>query len=417
MAPERNPEMRRFMPCKWLALVLVVLQPLVSWSQAPVGFVPVATVDDASLNGLISGAMIVSFDLAPDGKTLALLVMRPGVRTPLSLVIEEIATKRVIASRDIGPLIWGPGLQRFSWQVIYASDQRYLVVQDFATMQVLDATTLASIRTITGAGGAQQSAPLFTTGARQSNLFACAFGVEDGRSYGLHLTPVQIKVVNVVSGETVGEWAAEDVPQSISADGSLIAMSSSHVQRGVLPVNVFTARGQKIAELTGDFAFKDTKDPIKPVGRVIGSFIGTHEILLTPDEHFDRSGHASGYSLQRLSIPDGRIEQILTPTEYGPTGGMTGSADGQTVLVTSWHFPPEILAQPHAPLPASTPRLLILKQGAGLHIESALSLGPGPKRGRGDWLDRFGMRISSDGSVIAIPLNSGITVLARNPHP
>jgi hypothetical protein len=169
--------------------------------------------------------------------------------------------------------------------------------------------------------------------------------------------------------------------------------------------------------LTGDFAFKDTKDPTKPVGRVIGSFIGTQEMLLTPDAYFDRSGHASGYSLQRLRIPDGRIEQILTPTEYGPTGGMTSSADGQTVLVSSWHFPPEVLARPHAPLPASTPRLLILKQGTGLHIESALSLGPGPKGGTGDWLDRFGMRISSDGSVIAIPLNSGITVLARNPHP
>jgi hypothetical protein len=402
------------MSCKSLVVALVVLQPLFSWAQAPIVFAPIARVDEASLSGLISHPVILSFDLAPYGKTLALLVADSGLRSGLLLVTEEIATRRILASREIGPLV-APSL-RFSWQVVYASDQRYLVVQDLAAIRVFDATTLAPIRTITDSRGAQQSAPLFITGARQTDLFACAFGVE-GRQYQLHLTPAQIKVVNVASGDTVGEWAAEDVPQSISPDGLLVAVSSSHVQRGVLPVNVFTATGQKVAELIGDFAFKGKADPAKPLGRVIGSFIGTQEMLLTPDEHFDQTGHSSGYSLQLLRVPDGRIEQILTPQQYGPTGLMTISADQETALVASWFFPPEVLAQPHAPLPASTPKLLTLKRDAALRIESVLPMeGAGLTTG-GGWLEKFRARISSDGSVIAIPQNFGITVLARSPHP
>ena len=227
------------------------------------------------------------------------------------------------------------------------------------------------------------------------------------------MTPAQIKIVNVSSGETLGEWAAEDVPQSISDDGSLVAVSSSHVQRGVLPVNIVTARGQKVIELTGDFAFKRNSE--KPLGRLIGAFIGNEEILVTPDENFDQTGHSSGYSLQRLRIRDGRSEQIVTPPKYGPTGVMTTSADGQTVLVTSRYFPPEVLAQPHAPLPASTPQLLILKRGAVLQIESVFPMeGAGLKAG--GWLAKSRARMSSNGSVIAIPQNFGITVLRRS-HP
>ncbi len=56
-----------------LAVTFIMLQPNLSPAQANISFAPSARVDRSSLAGLVSDPIIQSFDLSPDGKTLALL--------------------------------------------------------------------------------------------------------------------------------------------------------------------------------------------------------------------------------------------------------------------------------------------------------------------------------------------------------
>jgi hypothetical protein len=224
-------------------------------------------------------------------------------------------------------------------------------------------------------------------------------------------------VVDVSSGAVLGEWASEDGPQSISPNGDLVAVSSLQAQQGVLPLNVFDVHGQKVAELTGGFSFKDA-DPSKTLGRVRGLFVGDRELLLTPDENVDSTGHHSGDSLQlvRVTGKQVQVQQSIKPRHYAPTGEMATSADHRTVAALSWYVPARLLARPEGPLPASSPEVLVLGRGTSLQMDAGISIhGFGLKVS--GWLENRRPRVSSDGSVLAIAQDSGVTVLTRNPTP
>jgi hypothetical protein len=329
------------------------------------------------------------------------------VDAPLWLVTEDIAAKRITASSELGTSVFPTG--GFAPQVIYASDQRYLIVQDLRTIRVIDSSTLKSLRTISPPSG-KELHPVFVIGASNRNVFACAFGVEQKFNPHFHQTPVQVEVVDVSSGAILGEWASEDVPQSISPNGDLVAVSSLQVQQGVLPLTVVDTHGQKVAELTGGYSFKDA-DQSKPLGRVIGRFLGAQELLLTQDENVDQTGHHSGDSLQLVSVT-GKVEQSIKPRHYGSTGELATSADQKTAVVLSWFVPARALAH-EGPLPASSPEILVLGTGANLHVDAAFPIHPFGLKISG-WLENRRPRISSDGSVIAIAQDSGVTVLTKN---
>ena len=121
----------------------------------------------------------------------------------------------------------------------------------------------------------------------------CAFGSEQNLNSRFHTTPVQVEMVDISSGAVLGEWVSGDVPQSVSPQGDLVAVSSLQVQRGVLPLSVVDVHGQKVTEFTGGYSFQGA-DQSKPTGRVIGLFMGSQELLLAPDENVDSTGHHSG---------------------------------------------------------------------------------------------------------------------------
>lgn len=221
-------------------------------------------------------------------------------------------------------------------------------------------------------------------------------------------------MVDVSSGQRLGEWSSGDVPQSISPNGNLIAVSSLQPQEGVLPLTVVDVHGQKVAELTGGFTFKDT-DPSKAQGRVLGIFVGNEELLLTPDENVDQTGHHSGGSLQLVSVvgKQAQVQQSVKPRHYAPQGDLAVSANGRTALAVSWYVPARLLAHEGA-LPASSPELLVFERGASIKLDAALPIhGLGLKAS--GWLENRRPRVSSDGSVLAIAQDSGVTVLTRNP--
>ena len=389
-----------------------MLQPSLIWAQTNASYAPAVRIDESTLSSVITSPSVESFDLSPDGKTVALLVATGfKAQAPLWLVTEEIATKRFTAPRQIGHLTILNS--NFSPQVRYTSDQRYLVVQDFQTIRVFDSKSFEPVRTISSPSSGASLLPLFITGASNKNVFVCAFGSEQNLNPRFHTTPVQVEVVDVSSGTVLGEWASEDVPQSISPNGDLIAVSLLQAQQGVLPLSVVDVHGQKVTEFTGGYSFKDA-DQSKPLGRVIGLFMGSQELLLAPDENVDQTGHHSGESLQLVSMT-GKVEQSIKPRHFGSTGELAASADQKTALALSWYVPARALAHEGA-LPASTPEVLVLGRGASLHLDSAIPIEGLGLRG-GGWLENRRPRLSSDGSVIAVAQRSGVTVLSRNPLP
>ena len=406
----------RLTSCLRFAAAFIMLQPGLIWAQKDAGYVPAARIDEASLSSIITTPSVESFDLSPDGKTVALLVATGfKAQAPLWLVTEELATKQFAAPRQIGHLTILNS--NFSPQVRYTSDQRYLVVQDFQTIRAFDSKSFEPVRTISSPSGGASLLPLFITGASNKDVFVCAFGSEQNLNPRFHTTPVQVEVVDVSSGAVLGEWASEDVPQSISPNGDLVAVSSLRAQQGVSPLSVVDVHGQKVAKLTGGYSFKDA-DQSKPLGRVIGLFIGSQELLLAPDENVDQTGHHSGENLQVVSITGGgqsQVQQAVKPRHYGSQGELAVSADGKTALAVSWYVPARALAHEGA-LPASTPEVLVLGRGTSLHLDSAIPIEGLGLRGSG-WLENRRPRLSSDGSVIAVAQRSGVTVLSRNPLP
>ena len=385
-----------------------MLQPNLIQAQTNGSYAPATRIDESTLGSIITSPSVESFDLSPDGKTVALLVATGfKAQAPLWLVTEEIATKRFTAPRQIGHLTILNS--NFSPQVRYTSDQRHLVVQDFQTIRVLESKTFELVRTISSPSSGASLIPLFITGASNKDVFLCAFGSEQNLNPRFHTTAVQVEVVDISSGAVLGDWASEDVPQSISPNGDLVAVSSLQAQQGVLPLSVVDVHGQEVTEVTGGYSFKDA-DQSNPLGRVIGLFIGSQELLLAPDENVDPTGHHSGESLQLVSMA-GKVEQTIKPRHFGSTGELAASADQKTALALSWYVPARAMAHEGA-LPASTPEVIVFGRGASLHLDSAIPIEGLGLRG-GGWLENRRPRLSSDGSVIAVAQRSGATILTR----
>jgi hypothetical protein len=144
--------------------------------------------------------------------------------------------------------------------------------------------------------------------------------------------------------------------------------------------------------------------------------VGTQELLLTPDENIDQTGHQSGDNLQLVRVTDKQVQQSMKPPHFASTGEMAVSADQKTVLAISWYVPARFLRKQEGRLPASVPELLEFRRDANLHLASVLPIHGFGLKASG-WLENRRPRVSSDGSVIAIAQDSGVTVLMKGPRP
>jgi hypothetical protein len=324
--------------------------------------------------------------------------------------------EEVVASRVLGPSIFSnrPSIwsspNDFYHQLLYSSDQRYLIVQDLREIKVLDAGTLEVLRTIPVPATAAPLIPVSVLGAGKSDIFACAYGSENQpEKYRFRAVPVQIEVVDVSSGKILGAWAAEDVPQALSPNGDLIAVSSwQKPHSGVVPLAVYDRDGRKVADLNDGFAFRKVPDPSKPLGRALGRFVSEQEVVVIPDQHLDETGHESGDAIKLLSVTGNPAQQSVAPHHFSPTGPLEVSDDGNTILVYSSYISPRIMAQPHVRVPRAEDKLFILRPDPQMAVDSALTMETGEPR------------LSSDGSVIAIRdfnNSGGFTILMRSRHP
>ena len=379
--------------------------------QAGAPYGPIMRIERGALSGVIQNPLIASYDLSSDGKTIALLVISgTHIGSTLSVVTMDTASKRIQAKVDIGPSAF-PGAD-FALQLAYSADQRYLVVQDLRQVRVYKADGLTFLRSVANLSEERNSVPLFILPARTKDVVVCAFGTPASSEEGVHTTSVYVETVDLVSGTVLAGWNSEDIPQAVSPSGELVAVSSSAPVRGILPLNIFDTKGHRISALDGGFGFQKTSNSGQILGRVRGIFLSDDAVLLSADEHVDRTGHRAGSSIAVVSISNGKVRKILKPKSYSPTGDLAISQDGNVVLVGSWDLPAKAFRQEERPLPASsTPMAFLISgepqlsfRGAFVIQASGLNLG--------GWLDTRRTRFSSDGSVIAIAQDDGITLFS-----
>jgi hypothetical protein len=396
-----------------LLVVALLVQSHTSATRPRQPYAPLARIDEEALRGLVDDPLIESFDLSPDGRTVALLVASGlGMQAPLVLVKYDVATKHFGAAHPIGHVtIENPN---FSPQVLYAGAGKYLVIHDFREVRVLDAATLQVRRTIGGPPDGQQEIPLFIAVASGTDVVVCAFGPAERSNPRFHMTAVHVEVVDASSGARLGEWSSADVPQAISADGQLIAVSSLYPIRGLLPLDIVDVHGSRVASLADGFGFDGSGPSV--VGRVCGIFVGTRELLLTADGTVDRAGHHSSDTIELVSIvgQEAHVKENLEPPRYGSQGALAVSATGETAVAVSWYLPPAVLAQTESPVPASSPELLVFQRHQSFRLDAVLTL---PMRGGGlrtmGWPQSWLPRLSADGSVIAIAQYDAIELFSK----
>jgi hypothetical protein len=396
-----------------LLLAVLSLAPLAVASDMATIYQRTGRVDESDLAQAVANARIDSFNLSPSGKTIAFLVTSGNLaNAPTWLLTVDARTAQVLGKLQTGN--WTPYWWDHSTylppQVIFTPDGGLLVIQQEGQVRIVEVATLRTVRTIeTPKTG--PNVPISICGTGKSNLFAISFGTGQRTESQFERIPVHVEVIDVSDGTRHGSWESDDIPQSLSPDGKLAAISDHEMGGALLKLDIIdTSSGKKLAVLDGGFKF-EKPEAGQVLGRVVGRFLSAEEVLLGPDSGFDRSGHHSGDSLRIVHIPDGRVVQELKPKHFGPTGEVAVSEGGGEILAASWYLKPSFLTHPHEPVPAgSVPELLVFSAKGDFHLEGTIQSAGGGLRVGGSAL-RF--RVASDGSVVAIAEHFGITLFGR----
>jgi len=393
-------------------LVVLSLVFLALASDMTTIFQRIGRVDESSLAQAVASPGIYAFDLSPSGQDIALLVTSGDlVDAPTWLLIANAKTAQVVRKVQIGePASYYLGWSYFPPQVAFSPDQKFIVVRTGGQVKILDVETLRTVRTVE-APKVGPNVPISICGSGKSDLFAISFGTGQRMESQFERIPVHVEVIDVSDGTRHGSWDSDDIPQSLSRDAKLAAVSDHSMSGALLKLDVIdTNSGKKLAVLDGGFKF-GKPEAGQTMGRVVGRFVSDEEILLSPDSNFDLSGHHSGNSLRVVHIPDGRTVQEMRPKELGPTGEVAVSEDGGEIVAASWYLKPDFFTHPHEPMPlGSAPELLVFSDKRDFQLSGIIKSTGGGLRVGGSALP---FRIASDGSVIAIAENHGITVFEK----
>jgi hypothetical protein len=220
-------------------------------------------------------------------------------------------------------------------------------------------------------------------------------------------------LVDLATGQVQSSWESMDIPQSLSPDGKLAAVSDWATSDILVEVGIIDARtGRKLKTLQSGYKFRKPWEKTQ-TGRVIGKFLSDDEILLSPDEHIDRTGHHSGKALEIARVSDGKLMRKIRPEGFGPMGDVITSASHDCFAILNWHVSPGILKRDLAPPEGSLPELLVF---------------PDPERNRSYTISNLSVdalatneylgstyrpRISNSCSVVAIAQGEGAAVFRR----
>lgn len=404
--------MKRDMFSRCLGISFSVLFLVLSTASAKsTGFQLAGRVDSDSLAHAVASPYIYAFDLSPTGQTLALLVRSGDLASdiPTWLLVVNAKSGKVLQKVETGNFAGYWEISSYiPPQVLFTPDGKYLVVQEMEQVRIMEVTTLRTTRTVEGP---KDAIPVSVCRPGGNDVFAVSFARDWQRKSWLAKTPVHVEMVDVATGAQLGSWDADDVPQSLSPDGKLAAVSDWEAGGSLLKLAVVnTSSGKKLASLDGGFEFKKPLDD-RVIGRVAGRFLSSKQLVLSPDENFDRSGHPSGDSLRIVDIQDGKVVQELKPRRFWPTGDLKVARNGGEIVTSSWHLTPTFHTHPHETMPpGSAPALLVFVDKGLFELSATIDSLGGGTHVLGSAMP---FRISSDGSVIAVAQQFGIAIFER----
>lgn len=379
--------------------------------QSPAAtLVKIQRVDEATLPETIPEPSIVAFDISPDGSLLAMLVQSMSSDAPqMWLVVEQTKTGTIVKQAQLGPA--AAILSDYAPHVRFTRDQKFLVVQDLQRVVVVSTTDYSVMGKIAADPSSPAQVPVSILGAADNDIFAISFGTGQRGQFEVGIDPVHVLIADMSRGKKIADWDASDIPQSISPTGSLIAFSDWNVNDSFLGVQIVDTRtGKKVATLNGGYGFPKTTGYTDAIGEVIGKFVSEDQILLSPNESWDRTGHYAGKSLKVVHIPDGKTVREFTPVNYGPTGEVIVSANRQKFATVSMYISPAN-AIGRVTLPGAGAELFeFALRETSPELVAKISANGLQANAGGEMLRPS---VSSDGSVIAIAQNEGVTVLAK----
>jgi hypothetical protein len=210
-------------------LVATFLVFLAAASDMTTIFQAVGRMDKSSLAQAVPSPRIYAFDLSPSGRTVALLV-RAGdlVNASSWLLMVDAKTGQILhksQTSESAPY-WALSAY-FPPQVVFTPDEKFLVVQQQGHVRIVDAATLRIVRTVE-APKAEPRVPISVCGSSKSDLFAISFGTGQGLKSQFENIPIRIEIIDVSDGTRLGSWESGDMPQSLSPDAKLAAISDHH---------------------------------------------------------------------------------------------------------------------------------------------------------------------------------------------
>jgi hypothetical protein len=369
------------------------------------------------------GESVQAFDLSPDGKQLAVLSQSESAHNSwLRIVIEDIGTGKGLMNLKIDTGT-RPDLQQLPpWyipHVEFSADQRFLVVQDWVNARIVNLSNFQVERTFTSASK-QLNVPFSILGASKNDLFLLTYGTDlppSWRNKGFNdlVNPhVHNELVDISTGQRQSSWESMDIPQSLSADGKLAALSEWEGSTPLVEIEIVDAQtGQKLKTLNSGFKFKKPWAP-GIAGRVRAKLLNDDEILLGPDEHIDSTGHHSGDALKIVRVSDGQLVREVRPEHFGPTGEIGVSASRQCFALVNWYRSPGAAKRDAAPTeppslityPDPTKALSHVISLSQVGVTAGLEINPG--------LEDWQVRIANDASTVAIAGDRDVIVFQRN---
>ena len=314
----------RAIPCWLLTLVCgcCAFGPIAK-AQSSTAFKIIRRVDGTPAGGRSSASAeaIQAFDISPDGSLLAVLFQSESQHdSTLRILIENVGTGRPLMElrlpTDARPARWDLP----PWYVAhvqFSADQKLLAVQDWENIRVVSLSNFQIVRMLTSRSN-ELSVPFSILSAGKNDLFLVSYG-KTGSSkisgYSDLMNPhVHNELVDLATGQIKSSWESVDVPQSLSPEGKLAAISDWETSAVLVDVEIVdTHTGQKLKALHSGYKFGKPWERVQ-TGRVIGKFLSDDEILLSPDEHIDSTGHKSGDALKIMRVSDGRLCVKYVPT-------------------------------------------------------------------------------------------------------
>jgi len=316
-------------------------------------------------------AGITSFDLSPDGKTLAVEfgTQEPDKTIGAWVAVWDVNQQRLIGAkqvdRDIPYIVW------YRRKIGFSPDGRMLLVLTGPRLVALSFPELKILYAFEDRVLPENA---------QNQMFIEGFAIAANRLAILrqydnnsdHSYSLEVKIVDLDSGRVLARWSKSGYSRSISLspDGNLLALTINPVPWG--------ERNIPAGENNGFIVKPDSGEIVRALnlGYAAGDaeFLpGGTELITVPIDH----GEAQFYpqdAVKVWNVKTGQVERKLGYPKYGVRGAMSISANGEWAAVTNVWLNPMDLKFDRGPTRGYA-RLLVWNLASGRLVYDSGNLG------------------------------------------